>query len=77
MEDKSETQYLSEDGETCFRYQMARTYSLHREYTNEGDEFLDDAIRTFDQDFKQMDGTLEVWRLRAAAIDKSLDYSEK
>ncbi|HEX7014829.1 MAG TPA: hypothetical protein VF191_04910 [Cyclobacteriaceae bacterium] len=37
----------------------------HQEYFNEGDEFLDDAIRTKDQAFEQVDGTLEVSRLRS------------
>lgn len=39
--------------------------SSHREYFNEGDEFLDDAIRTLDQTYKQVDGTLDVSLLRA------------
>lgn len=38
---------------------------VHREYFNEGDEFLDDAIRTVDQGFGQIDGTLEVHNIRS------------
>lgn len=37
----------------------------HHEYFNEGDEFLDDAIRRTDQSFEQVDGTLEESRLRS------------
>lgn len=39
---------------------------FHKEYGNEGDEFLDDAIRTVDQDFGQIDGTFEAWKVRSA-----------
>lgn len=39
--------------------------SLHREYSYEGDEFLDDAIRTVDQAFGQIDGSFEVWQRRS------------
>ena len=40
--------------------------SLHREYENEGDEFVYDAIRIVDQDFGQIDGSLEAWKMRSA-----------
>jgi hypothetical protein len=33
--------------------------SLHNDYAYEGDEYLDDAIRTVDQDFGQIDETYE------------------
>ncbi|HEY8510378.1 MAG TPA: hypothetical protein VIL31_00370 [Cyclobacteriaceae bacterium] len=39
--------------------------STHRAYFNEGDEFLDDAIRTTDQTYSQVEGTLDVLRIRS------------
>ena len=39
---------------------------LRRDYVYEGDEFLDDAIRTEDQDIGQIDGTYEAWKTRSA-----------
>ncbi|MFO7256811.1 MAG: hypothetical protein DIU61_003890 [Bacteroidota bacterium] len=39
--------------------------STHRAYFNEGDEFLDDAIRTTDQTFAQVEGTVDVLRIRS------------
>lgn len=45
--------------------------SFYKDYANEGDEFLDDAIRTFDHDFGQIDGTYEAWKMRSArALNK-------
>jgi hypothetical protein len=40
--------------------------SLHKEYDNEGDEFIDDTIRIVDQDFGQIDGSFEAWKMRSA-----------
>jgi hypothetical protein len=42
--------------------------SLHKEYANEGDEFVDDAIRTVDQAFGQIDGSFEVWQKRSKQV---------
>ena len=42
--------------------------SLHREYTNEGDEFIDDSIRSVDQAFDQIDGSFEVWQRRSMQV---------
>jgi hypothetical protein len=45
--------------------------SFYRDYANEGDEYLDDSIRTVDQDFGQIDGTYDVWKMRSArALNK-------
>jgi hypothetical protein len=45
--------------------------SLHNEYSYEGDEFLDDAIRTVDQAFGQIDGSFEVWQRRKNQLSNS------
>jgi hypothetical protein len=45
--------------------------SLHNEYSYEGDEFLDDAIRTVDQAFGQIDGSFEVWQRRSKQLPNS------
>jgi hypothetical protein len=42
--------------------------SLHNGYIYEGDEFLDDAIRTVDQGFGQVDGSFEVWQRRSKQV---------
>jgi len=40
--------------------------SLQNDYANEGDEYLDDAIRTVDQDFGQIYGPYGEWTMRSA-----------
>lgn len=50
-------------------YFWGTTYDLSTGYYYEGDEFLDDAIRTVDQNF-QVDGTLEMSMIRSEASKK-------
>ncbi len=70
MKNTTRFRHWPDDEDTFWLDQFFKVPSLPREFENEGDEFLDDAIRTFDQDFQQMDGTLELSRIRAARIAK-------
>jgi hypothetical protein len=67
MKNKSSTQEWPQGKDTPWPDQSSQSsnFSLHREYANEGDEFLDDAIRTGDQAFGQIDGTFEEWKIRS------------
>jgi hypothetical protein len=66
MKNKSTTQgLLPEDG--IPGSEIFNT-STHKEYANEGDEFVDDAIRIVEQPFGQIDGSLEVWQKRSKQL---------
>ena len=71
MKNKSTTQErLQEDGIPGSEISNA---SMHMEYANEGDEFVDDAIRTVDQPFSQIDGSFEVWQKRSKQVSNVPD----
>lgn len=47
--------------------------SSHMEYENEGDEFVDDAIRMVEQPFGQIDGSFELWQRRQKQVSNTSD----
>lgn len=65
---KTKFNHLWPQREDSLRPGQMSNASLHREYTNEGDEFVDDAIRTVDQSFIQIDGSFEVWQRRSEHV---------
>lgn len=73
MKNKSEIPEWPRDEETLRPdYFWGTPYDpIHREYFYEGDEFLDDAIRTVDQTYEEVDGTLEMSKIRSRASDKA------
>jgi hypothetical protein len=60
--------HLWPQGEDTLRPDQISYASWHKEYANEGDEFVDDAIRTVDQPFDQIDGSFEVWQRRSEQV---------
>jgi hypothetical protein len=70
MKNKSKTQDWPEGDGTPVSDQLSQisNASMHQEYANEGDEFVDDGIRIVEQPFGQVDGSFEVWQRRSKQV---------
>ena len=68
MKNKTKSQDWPEGDGTPDQLSQISNASLHHEYANEGDEFVDDSIRIVEQPFGQVDGSFEVWQRRSKQV---------